>query len=163
MIKKIKHYVRESLWAIHHRLSPRHRYHMVNTGLKPGYYDVDTRMLHACMALLCKHVECEYDGIEAYESFTRELRENPDTYMPELTTEQADTQTEVAAIYRWWKEQRAAEHARSEQWCQKLWGDEPRDESMGTAEEYFAFEDKLGEDDQTMLHRLIDVRRSMWT
>ena len=34
-----------------------HKYHMVDTGLKPDYYDLDTRMLHANMNLLKDYVE----------------------------------------------------------------------------------------------------------
>lgn len=33
-------------WAIKHRIIPKHKYHIIRTGLKPGYYDPDTRILH---------------------------------------------------------------------------------------------------------------------
>lgn len=35
------------------------KYHIVKTGLKPGYYDADTRILHANMNLLKDYVEVE--------------------------------------------------------------------------------------------------------
>lgn len=35
------------------------RYHVVNTGLRPGYYDKDTLMLHANFSLLVDYVERE--------------------------------------------------------------------------------------------------------
>ena len=37
----------------------RRRYHIVNTGLEPGYRDVDDLMFHACFALLGRFVEKE--------------------------------------------------------------------------------------------------------
>lgn len=36
-----------------------HRYHIVDTGLKPGYYDIDTIMLHSNFNLLKDYVEIE--------------------------------------------------------------------------------------------------------
>jgi hypothetical protein len=35
------------------------RYHVINTGLKPGYYDCDTRMIHGMFNLLVDYVEIE--------------------------------------------------------------------------------------------------------
>lgn len=35
------------------------RFHIVDTGLEPGYHDVDERMLHACFQLLVEYVEIE--------------------------------------------------------------------------------------------------------
>lgn len=35
------------------------RYHVVHTGLKPGYYEIDTKMLHANFQLLVDFVEVE--------------------------------------------------------------------------------------------------------
>lgn len=49
------------------------KYHVVNTGLKPGYYDKDYIMLHANFALLVDFVECENaspsnEGVEKWKS-----------------------------------------------------------------------------------------------
>jgi len=40
-----------------YRFIMRHRYHMVKTGLKPNYYEVETQMLHANFNLLVSFVE----------------------------------------------------------------------------------------------------------
>lgn len=40
------------------------RFDRVQTDLKPGYYDVDTRMLHACFSLLTDYVEIECAWME---------------------------------------------------------------------------------------------------
>lgn len=42
-------------WWANHRFNPRHRYHVVNTGLPPGYYDCDDLMVAAVAALLVRY------------------------------------------------------------------------------------------------------------
>src|SRR5439155_23874893 len=37
--------ITEPMWWVRHRLPP-HRYHILPTGLPPGYYDPDIRFLH---------------------------------------------------------------------------------------------------------------------
>ena len=41
--------IRDLYWALRHRLDPRHRYHVMQTGLAPGYWDPDSRILNAVM------------------------------------------------------------------------------------------------------------------
>lgn len=43
----IKHRAKNAYWWFRHRLDPRHRYHVVRTGLCPGYYDPDIRLMAA--------------------------------------------------------------------------------------------------------------------
>jgi hypothetical protein len=42
-----------------YRLYKEHKYNLVDTGLKPGYYEVDQRMFHACFNLLVEFIEHE--------------------------------------------------------------------------------------------------------
>lgn len=149
------------LWGLRHRFDPRHRYNVVRTGLPAGYYDPDTRMLHACMALLCAYIEEGHGGADKLDAFSADLLANPDPHAPGSCARQAASQSEATAIYRWWKVDRPANHARLDKWCTLLFGD-ARDKSMGTEEEHWAFEKKLNADDQQMLHRLIDIRPSLW-
>jgi hypothetical protein len=46
------------IWWIKYRTTE--RYHIVDTKLKPAYYDVDTRLTDACFSLLIDFVEKEY-------------------------------------------------------------------------------------------------------
>lgn len=48
------------------------KYHVINTGLKPGYYDSDTRMLNGMFALLVDFVEVEKAWIHVV--FDKEAR-----------------------------------------------------------------------------------------
>lgn len=40
-----------------YRYVQKHQYHKIDTRLKPGYYDYDTRLLHGCFSLLCEFIE----------------------------------------------------------------------------------------------------------
>jgi len=42
-----------------YRLQKRHKYHLVDTKLKPSYYETDKRMIYAMFSLLVDHVEIE--------------------------------------------------------------------------------------------------------
>ncbi|MFI4955659.1 MAG: hypothetical protein ACHQAX_00425 [Gammaproteobacteria bacterium] len=53
VINKIK----DAKWWIRHRTTE--KYHLVDTGLSPGYYDADTRMLHSVFSILKDFVEIE--------------------------------------------------------------------------------------------------------
>jgi hypothetical protein len=55
----MKDKIKDIYWWIKHRIDPRHRYHVIKTGLKPGYYDIDHLLLHGCFSLLVRFVEEE--------------------------------------------------------------------------------------------------------
>lgn len=147
------------------RLIPRYRYHVIHTGLEPGYWDEDTRMLHACFTLLGQYVEW-HGGADKLESFSAELRDpSIDPHAPmELKTGQADKQDEATALWRWWTIQRSAEHAAHDSECTRLFGGGRLPESERAAYDAFRAEkERLAAKDQEMLHRLIDIRPGLWT
>jgi hypothetical protein len=49
----------DAKWWVYYRVLPKQKYNIVRTELKPGYYDVDVRMLYSSFALLCSYVERE--------------------------------------------------------------------------------------------------------
>ena len=55
--------ITQPIWWVRHRLPP-HRYHVLPTGLPPGYYDPDTRFLHAIMEEVCRYVEITKETID---------------------------------------------------------------------------------------------------
>jgi len=48
---------RDSYWWFIHRFHPSHKYHLVDTGLKPGYHDPDIRIMHAIFSEAERFVE----------------------------------------------------------------------------------------------------------
>ena len=47
----------DSYWWFVHRLIPKHRYHMIRTGLKPGYHDPCVRLICAIMEETVMYVD----------------------------------------------------------------------------------------------------------
>lgn len=160
---------RDLRWWIQHRIDPRHRYHVIWTGLEPNYYDIDTLMLHGMFSLLRRYVEGEMGGVEQIEEFNRELRAPSEHSISAGTVEmeaaQADRQGEAVALYQWWTIQRPADVQRIDLLIDLLYGDDrPAGERAETMRaELWALEQKSDREDQEMLHRLIDIRGSLWT
>lgn len=156
---------KDAIYWFKYRIQPRHKYHIVRTGLPPGYYDEDTRILHACMTALCEYVEQGCDGEAELEKFNADLRD-PSSHVhgtEELNLEQAKQQEEALAIYRWWKYQKPADEKRQDDALTE-WHDN-RDKP-GTQERWEAMneiEAKVAADEQAMLHRLIEIRPTLWT
>jgi hypothetical protein len=49
--------IHDPYWWARHRIDPRHRYHIIRTGLPAGYWDPDSRLLHAVMNTVQEFVE----------------------------------------------------------------------------------------------------------
>jgi len=107
-IRRIENYY----WKIKYRFIPKHKYHIVDTGLKPEYYDVDTRMLHVCFSLLCCYVEKQLPSCISKFRFKNKLEysdfiEGLD-YMILLNEKEGlnahvETYKEIKSLYIWWK------------------------------------------------------------
>lgn len=54
-------------WGIRHRLPGRYWHHTLDLGLKPGYYDADTKMLHATFEIVRWFVEVQLAKHQDYE------------------------------------------------------------------------------------------------
>lgn len=74
-------------WAILHRTTK--KFHVVKLDLKPGYYDVDTRLVHANFCLLAHYVEKEHPF---------------ETVVWDDTDEHKQAAKEIKELYTWWKE-----------------------------------------------------------
>ena len=164
------------------RLIPKYQHHLIRTGLEPGWHDCDEVMLHGCFALLRRYIEWEMGGAAAIERFNQKLRLMPDPNAPDgLEAAQADGQSEALQLYHWWTVTKPADEAERDRMCAHLYGrkssatvtasggikytvDEPWTEAdQAMNKKYRALEQKIDSDEQEMLHRLIDLRRSMWT
>lgn len=80
----------EPIWWLRHRTTD--RYHVVGTGLPPGYYDKDTQMLHACFWLLVRFVDKECGGVA---NLRREAK---------CGGSHGAMADECLALYWWWTE-----------------------------------------------------------
>lgn len=98
--RRFVHRLSDAKWWVLHRIHPRHRYHIVKTGLSPGYHDKDTLILHACFSLMKRYVEGERGGIaEVCKYFEWCLDDGKDTVS-------IDHCRELIALYEWWEQRR---------------------------------------------------------
>lgn len=164
---KLGHSWFDRYWKVIHTIHPWRRYHIVDTGLPPGYYDPDTRIMHAMFNELKKFVEFYVrNGYECTWS---------------ATEEHLKWWNEMLRIYNWWVKVRPV---REELWDK----DNPTpDRGFGLDElfepvpgttysrlkeptpEYHEWLDKFSdiecqwqEEDKAMMKALIDVMPCMW-
>ena len=131
-------------WFLH-RFHPKRRYHVHKfRHLKPGWHDVDGRMLHACFDLLCDFVERE-EGLKSLKyqwTYQRDQELAPDMICSDADIAAAKhVYDEVNYLYNWWNETVEA----------RMNGDRDEVDSPDAKE-----------DDENMI-RLIKVRRYLWT
>lgn len=149
-------------WFLY-RLHPKRRYHVINTGLRPGWHDEDTMILHGCMAMLRRYIEW-HGGPDELDAFSLELRSSPEKWGgPEGAMDgQAHQQEEATAIWRWWTGTKPTDEKRRDELTNELFGKHGvKDEAK--LKELDALEEKINSEEQTYLHRLIDIRPSLWT
>ena len=142
-----KQYYRSIYWWIQHHFNPRHRYHIINTGLKPGYYDIDHLMLFGCFSLLCGYVERENPSIM--------MSLNDVDEVMDISTEEQAIRSEIRRLYIWWKSERPVIVEEVE----SLWGSGDQANYKLAKEK----EELLNELDDNYLYRLIIIRGVLWT
>lgn len=165
------------------------KYHIVRTNLKPGYYDKDIILLHACFSLLKDYVEKELPGIYSIKTIDYIIAFF--TNMGDLGTEEKQFWQTVKELYSWWTETRPNRKAPEEQsgleefiqTMQSKYGDlyylKPNEKG------FISLESRLSEDesnemdrrmlltnkieqlqieeDNLMLQKLFNIRLSLWT
>lgn len=167
------------VWKFKHRYVPRHKYNTIYTDLPPGYYDIDTLMLHGNMKLLTRYVENEMGGLKTLEEYIAELK-SPGAIDPNVPVDFADyakSYEEARDIYIWWTVTRPADQLLASYLLEKLYGKgrvtfaddgeikfKPFEgDEILMEKQLHDLEDKMGKDEDEMLKRLIDIRHSLWT
>lgn len=117
-------------WKVRHRTT--HRYHVVNTRLKPGYYEMNQRLLHASFSLLVDHVEISL----ASKNFDCKIKDRAlrgldyldwEINDPQCAGPQADEAKIVKDLYLWWTAERTE---RLDPWsAPEIWGDREEEET----------------------------------
>jgi hypothetical protein len=140
-----------------------HRYDLIRTGLDKGsWHDTDTVILYGMMNLLVQYVEIEDPTI-----LTREINKETFTCEEEriMAERCAADDEEVKLIYKWWKDYPNREKEIESKYDE--YGKCRREKSDIKEEcsfvEIVQMEDKLSEEEQDMLIRLIKVRGYLWT
>lgn len=198
---RIQHPISDIKRFFRYRLTK--RLHVVKTGLRPGYYDADQRMLHSAFSLLKDYVEIELAAMYAvsndagnnpgessrsyYERLGRyksKNERNPEAGLAYLDWEindsdgsqvsfgggtQGDIAREKKFLYLWWTQYRPQ---RLDLYKDPLiWSGEGYNPTISVFNQNCAFQyhlvgqlDEFYEaEDEEMLHRLIHIRKMMWT
>jgi hypothetical protein len=123
------------------------RYHIVDTGLEPRYYDIDEVMFHACFALLGRFVELEL-GPQSVDM------EDECCYRFYRLHSCGGTDQKAIDLWLWYKEE--LPKLQEEYW----------DRATGRKGRR-SFEEKYGTDleglKEQKLKELIELRRCLWT
>jgi len=165
-----------------------HKYNVVYTDLKPGYYDIDTLMLHGVMALVCRYVDGERGGRQDFLDRIAWLED--DSQHREVDAEMikdgefAKFEKQVLEIYDWWKTGRHVDRERRRFLVNKLFGYrkaedrfeivegtkfyrfKPKKFSEEEEKEYVemkALDEKIDSDETKYLKLAVELRGGMWT
>lgn len=115
IISKIKCFDNIRYWIAHRTYD---KYNIIKTDLKPGYYEVEERILHSLFTLLVDYVEIECSHMYAICNDNKDLilqtffnPRQPDLGIKYLETEVEDKKDnmiskEIAELYKWWKFER---------------------------------------------------------
>ena len=124
MIGVQKRRFREAVWWVRHRTTD--QYHIVTTELKPGYYELEQRLLYSSFKLLVEYVEiglasknldCDSKDpkVRGLQYLDWEINE------PQCSQEQRDTAAAARLLYLWWTVERPR---RLEPWsAPEIWGE----------------------------------------
>lgn len=172
LLRKLRH----AYWWVQHRVNPRHRYHVVRTGLKPGYHDIDELMEAVSVVLLRRFVEDTHGGLSNLRRWADELKSD---WEDASAKRQGEDYQRIAELYEWF----TAERPRR---LQELDDDLPwhdyRLEDVGDGykrlvfdgtEEYYevyraavlqqmSAEEKLRNETTENLKKVIELRHRMW-
>lgn len=156
----IKNKINNAWWWILYRIHPKHRYHMVNTGLKPGYYDPDILLIYSTFNIL--------------HEFVKECIENPIVDW-EAEEESKRIWEELITIDTWWTFDRPERENQFEQkhpfpdvdrldiFDKEKQNDPKVKEYRKALDLYSKAKEEWHKEDEEYLIRLIKVRRYLWT
>jgi hypothetical protein len=139
------------------------KHHLIRTGLRPGWWDTDTRMLYGMMALLVEFIE----------------KEKPEEIVEwDSASDHAHARDEFKAIYGWWKNYPKFQNEISDllskwhdckfgkdyshDWIKKLNIPDTK-EAKRLFDNLNIAEQRLEEEEQDMLMRLVKIRHFLWT
>jgi hypothetical protein len=162
---------------VFYRVHPQHRYNRINLRLPPRYYENDTRLLHGMFSVLCDHIEEEgrKDMEEHILVLQQEIADGSPYSPASVLEDQIALMKEKLALHDWWCVERPAHEKLSRDLSDKLHyvkpyvavADPENEGQVLTKRQLRERLARMREDnhnkDQEMSHRLVDIRRCLWT
>lgn len=147
--------LRDIKWWILHRIHPKHRYHIVKTGLRPNYYDPCTLMFVASFELLCEFVAhnteegaIDWNSDEGHRHAWEEMNSLADWYKNDRPVREENWERDNPNPDFDWRD---------------INDDTPEAlEYRNYLKAYAQAEDQWNREDETNFVRLVKVRMYMW-
>jgi len=170
-----------------------HRYHVVNTGMEPGYTDLTEKLIHVNFNMLKEFVEIEKARMYGWAENSIEGLKGADAGVAYLLWEmgldadnkfenqQSENAREIYELYDWWTNQRPYREDIDHLWepyhklkneiygdddcyfCQDKDTPELKKLQKKWLKESTRLEKKHTKEDEKMLIRLIKIRGALWT
>lgn len=162
---KCSKFMSKLYYAILYRVHPKHKYQVLDTGLPPGYYDLDTRILYAVMNnFIDLYKTCPHSY------FTRDCDWN--THPEIITADEFHKQwfdvnraakEELDIIYDWWLDRYLKITKDHEDYWKNYKENELSIKNRKILhQEMHKLEDDLEKEADEMLQRLMKHRRCLW-
>jgi hypothetical protein len=150
--------IRDAAWWVRYRFCRKHRYHVIDTKLRPGYHDADTQLLHASFAILADFVYRQKNGGHV------DWDADP---------EHAKGWAEMQALDTWWREERPLRDSRLPEYPHVDLPDlelfEEENQGRADVQEFYrvceirrTMEAQFKQEDEDMLIRLAKIRTRLW-
>lgn len=161
-----------------YRFHPAYRFHVVDTGLKPGPHLGEKLILHASFSILMNSMRFRYESLGQLEVHLRDLQNAPiGNNPPELIASEVTFIKELIELVRWWTITRPADLALAKSLSELVYGDvhiiTSIDDKTGAKSLEFSLiapehkeqkkelrvlRKKITHEESEMLHRLINIR-----
>ncbi len=145
---------KDTKWWILHRVHPKHRYHVVDSGLPPGYYDITELMIFTLFSFLTRFIEDE----ECFECIVWDSDDVHNCVAGELED-----------LYYWWTAIRVKRSDIESELHNELddSGIFSKNELSESNRQIYSKLDILeiqwNEEDKYNMKRLVDIKDFMWT
>lgn len=144
------------------------RWHVIRTGLKPGYHDPEEILLYGAMKCLVDYIEqhepwmetCILSGRREQEVLDDIQKEKNSIGQKAMCLRQYEDAKETVAIYRWWKNYNNRLKQIENLYNNNVFAEDGLRENYISA--YIAEEELYKEVDE-MLIRLVKIRGHLWT
>ena len=189
-MKKLKRLINSCYYWVRHRTID--KYHVIDTGLPPGYYEKDCQMLHGMFNLLVDHVDCEVAWMELiwkdlpwymtkkryikkhgemlgmeYLEWAKALKDDEGNPLIDVKYSQAWAAKEIMELYMWWK---YARPNRTNPYDRIELKDDfidrwiKRDPTLDSPlMNAYEISQQYDQEDEDYLIRLVKVRQRLWT
>jgi hypothetical protein len=123
VFSRVKSTIENCGYWVKYRMINKHKYHLINTKLSPGYYDYDTRILFGVFSMFVEFIEehNQYSGLKEQIKLYKNYVATADKSLKDCSESTRKTQKkkykfrlqmwqDFEELYTWWKDERTANY-----------------------------------------------------